>query len=166
MLTDFERQTIVDGEQLRLLALGYWIWGGFMALYALFIVGYFGLLGSVFLMIPNGSGDAPPAFLGWIFIGAGVAVLVLVGALAALEIATGFWIHRRQHRVGSLVVAALLCPSIPFGTMVGVSTFVVLSRPTVKALFGPSSAGPNGWEAPRVDTQVPTGTGLGAGSVT
>jgi hypothetical protein len=166
MVTDFERQVIVDQEHLRLLAIGYWVWGGFMALYSLFIVAYFGLIGSVFLTIPRGGSDAPPAFLGWIFIGVGAAVLVLVGALAALEIATGFWIQRRRHRVAALVMAALLCPGIPFGTLLGVSTFVVLSRPTVKALFEMSSPSPGLWEPPAVGTQGSTTAEEGAGSVT
>jgi hypothetical protein len=136
-MTDYERQIVIDEEHLRLLAIGYWVWGGFMAVYALLLGAYFGVIGSVFVMIPGGGAEGPPAFMGWIFLCIGAVVLVVVGALAALEIATGFWIHRRRHRVATLVVAALLCPSVPFGTLLGVSTFVVMSRPSVKARYLP-----------------------------
>jgi hypothetical protein len=157
VITDFERQVIVDEEQLRLLAIGYWVWGGFVALYALFMAGYFGVIGSIFIAIANEGSDAPPAFLGWVFFGVGAAVLALVGSLAALEIATGFWIHRRRHRVATLVVAALLCPAIPFGTLLGVSTFVVMSRPTVKAMFGGDAV----VAVPPAPVEPSSGEGLG-----
>jgi hypothetical protein len=139
VVTDFERQAILDEEHVRLLAIGYWVWGGFMALYALLLVGYFGLLGSIFMTVPRNRVGALPASIGWVFLGVGAAVLVIVGILAALEIAAGFWIRNRRHRAATLVVAALLCPSIPFGTLLGVSTFVVLTRPSVKALYVPAA---------------------------
>lgn len=161
-MTEFERQTVVDEEHLKLLAIGYWVWGGFMAVYALLLGAYFGVIGSLFVMIPQGAAEGPPAVMGWIFLCIGAIVLLVVGALAGLEIATGFWIQRRRHRVATLVVAALICPSIPFGTLLGVSTFVVMSRPSVKARYLPPGTNPGGWEPPRVEAQGSVGAGPGA----
>lgn len=162
-MTEYERQIVIDEEHLKLLAIGYWVWGGFMAVYALLLGGYFGLIGSFFAMLPQGDGEAPPAFMGWIFLCIGGFVLLIVGALSALEIATGFWIQRRRHRVATLVVAALICPSVPFGTLLGVSTFVVMSRPSVKARYLPVA--PGGFAPPRMEAQSPMGAGTGGGSV-
>ena len=40
-----------------------------------------------------------------------------------------------------MLVAALLCLSIPFGTVLGICAIIVLSRPSVKALRGAECAG-------------------------
>ena len=39
-----------------------------------------------------------------------------------------------------MLVAALLCLSIPFGTVLGICAIIVLSRPSVKGLFEGQSA--------------------------
>jgi hypothetical protein len=141
VVTEYERQAIVDEEHLKMLSLGFWVWGGFTVLYSLFIAAYFGLIGSVFIAIPNKGVEAPPAFLGWVFLGLGTAIFVLAAGLGGLEIATGFWIRRRKHRVVTMVIAALLCAAIPFGTLLGVLTLITLSRPSVKFLYDVARGG-------------------------
>lgn len=93
----------------------------------------------LFATIPLESASSatapPPAFLGWFFFLIGGAFMLAFGAFAALKIATGFWIRKRQRRTASLVAAGIACLSVPFGTMVGVLTFLVLLRPSVKALY-------------------------------
>ena len=134
MITEQERQSIVDGEHLKLLSIAYWVWGGILAAYSLFIAAYFLFIGFIFAAIPEG-GDAPPAFFGWIFVVVAVAMLVIIGGIAGLQIANGFWIRRRTHRVASMVVAGFTCASIPMGTMLGVFSFLVLARPSVRELY-------------------------------
>jgi hypothetical protein len=41
----------------------------------------------------------------------------------------------RRRRTLCLVTAGLTCASFPLGTALGIFTFIVLSRPTVKTLF-------------------------------
>ncbi len=141
MVTDFERQSIVDAEHLKLLQIGYWVMGGLMGFYGLLMGAYFAFIGGIFLTIPEIQ-DGPPAFFPWIFIGAAVFALLMLGVFATLVILSGFWIRRREHRVFSMVLAGFLCLSIPFGTMLGVATFLVLGRASVASLYGRSSAGP------------------------
>lgn len=64
---------------------------------------------------------------------------MLVGwAFAVCVILAGRFIVRRKHYIFCLVIASLNCLFMPFGTILGVFTIVVLIRPSVKALFMPS----------------------------
>lgn len=141
LITESERQTIIDEEHLRLLPVMYWILGGldiFISLYGLFYVA----MGVVFAMVPfDSASEPPPAFLGWFFVAIGLGFMLMFGASAALKIATGFWIRKRRRRTASLVMAGISCLSMPFGTMVGVLTFIVLLRPSVEALYAGAAAG-------------------------
>jgi phosphoglycerol transferase MdoB-like AlkP superfamily enzyme len=123
VITESERQTILDSEHLKLLPVFYWVLGAvdiFISLYGLFYVG----MGALFAFAPFESGSsssAPPAFIGWFFFAIGLAFMAGFGTMGGLKIAAGFWIRRRRHHT--------------FGTIVGVLTFLVLLRPSVSALF-------------------------------
>ena len=55
--------------------------------------------------------------------------------LAVLMIVAGRFLAKRQHRTFCIVVAAMACLFMPFGTILGVFTIVVLMRESVQALF-------------------------------
>ncbi|MGB4580608.1 MAG: hypothetical protein WBI91_01890 [Coriobacteriia bacterium] len=138
MVTESERQAIVDDEHLRMLPVFYWVLGAMdilFSLYGLLYVAY----GVFFLMVPFDSTAASaqefPAFIGWFMFAMGAAFIIGFGVLATLKILAGFWIKRRTRRTACLVIAGISCLTIPFGTIVGVFTFIVLSRPSVAALF-------------------------------
>jgi len=135
VVTEQERQSILDEEHLKLLSIGYWVWGAIMGAYSLFMAAYFLFIGFFFAAIPTGS-DAPPAFFRWIFVAIAVVVLCIAGTISGLQIANGFWIRRRTHRVASMVLAGFSCMSVPIGTMLGVFSFIVFARPSVRALYG------------------------------
>ena len=139
MVTELERQAIVDEEHLKVLSIAYWVWGGLVAAYAVLMAAYFAFLGFLFSSIGSGK-DAPPRELLWVFFGIAVFVLLLAGTLSVLQILTGFWIRQRRHRIVSMVVAGFTCLSVPMGTLLGVSTFVVLLRPSVSALYAPPTS--------------------------
>ena len=137
MATEAERQAIVDDEHLRLLPLLYWVSAGFWGFYSIFIVAYFALIGTAFIAIPGEDGP-PPAF-GWVFIAMAFFSLLLLIAFTTFKVLAGLWMKRRQHRVATMVVAAVTCLEIPYGTLTGVLTFLVLARPSVRALYeGPA----------------------------
>ena len=48
----------------------------------------------------------------------------------------GRYLARRERYTFCLVVAGVECMFMPFGTVLGVFTIIVLSRPSVKDLFG------------------------------
>lgn len=135
-MNEQERQAIIDEEHLKLLPIGYWVSAGFWGAYGLFMVAYFGLLGSVFLL-GSATGDAsdmPPGF-GFLFFGFGLAMFLVLGVLVFLKARVGFWMRERKHYVGTLIVAGISCLEIPYGTLLGVFTFIALSRPSMKALY-------------------------------
>jgi len=70
---------------------------------------------------------------------------VAVWIFAALVITTARFLARRRHYLFCLVMAAIECAYMPFGTVLGVFTIIVLMRDSVKQLF---SAGER-WDSPR-----------------
>ena len=129
-----------DQGHLNLLSIFHYIVGGIAVLFSFFPIIYL-VLGVLFLMIPNrfaGSGPPPPFFLGWIFIFIGAGFMLVGLAFAVCLIMAGRYIVRHKHYIFCLVMARLNCLFMPFGTILGVFTIVVLMRPSVKALFYPS----------------------------
>lgn len=123
-----------DEEHLRLLSILYYIWGGLTACFSCFGVFYV-LMGGAFLVASAQERNGPPAFVGALFGVIGVVVVVMVLVIAGLTIWSGRNLQKRQHYTACMVVAAISCLSMPFGTALGVFTFIVLSRPSVKHLF-------------------------------
>ena len=137
MITEQERQAIVDNEHLRILPVVYWVLAAidiFISLYGLIYVGLGGMM--VFLPWDEAAPDAPPPFFGWYFLAIGIGFMVFYAGGGVLKILAGIWMRRRTHRTAILVVAGLSCLSWPFGIVAAVFTFIVLLRPSVSALFG------------------------------
>ncbi|MGZ5381942.1 MAG: hypothetical protein ACXWFQ_08770 [Thermoanaerobaculia bacterium] len=65
----------------------------------------------------------------------GVAFVIVGAALIALNLLTARAIGRRQGYVLCMISAALCCLGSPYGTLLGIATFIVLGRPHVKAMF-------------------------------
>ena len=139
-------QAALDADHLRLLEIGFYISGVVTALRFVWIA----FMGAIFLFAGLGAAfftphpsttntsDLPPAFvftmIGCIF---GV-ILFLMLIFICLEIYAARCLKNRRHPVMIQVIAALYCLSLPWGTALGVCTFMVLSRDSVKALFRPS----------------------------
>jgi hypothetical protein len=72
-----------------------------------------------------------------------VAMVILAGwAFGLLTIYAGRCLIRRRHRTFVLVMGALNSILIPYGTILGICTFVLLSKPSTRRLFGLSDASP------------------------
>jgi hypothetical protein len=128
-----------DQEHLKLLSIFHYIVGGLAALFSFFPVIHL-ILGILFLVAPHrmGGNHPPPPFLGWLFVLLGGGIMLMGWAFAVCVILAGRFIAKRRHYVFCLVIAGLNCLFMPFGTVLGVFTIVVLIRPSVKALFTPS----------------------------
>ena len=126
-----------DNEQhLRLLATFHYVVAGFTALFALFPLIHFAV-GWFMLHAPAPkTGEAPPAFIGWLFMGFGASFFMLGESFAACVVAAGRFITQRRRYWFVFVMACFQCAFFPFGTVLGVFTIVVLSRPAVKQMFG------------------------------
>ncbi len=138
------RQSIVDEEHLKLLSLAYMVSGGFAALFSFFGLLYLGIglvLALTLSHTPATSGEAPPALIGWIFAGVGLAIFLVAIIVAIAKFWTASSIRRRKSRTLCMVVAGISCLEFPYGTLLGVATFIILGRASVMRLFSPASPG-------------------------
>jgi hypothetical protein len=138
-MTDQERQQILDEEHLRLLRIGYLVAGGIDAVLALFPLIYvaMGLFFALGGLPTTGSPNEPnPAFIGAFFVLFGGAMSLFFAIGAGFKFAASRAIGRRRSWALCLVAAAVSCISIPWGTVLGVFTFMVLGRASVMAQFG------------------------------
>ena len=131
-------QETQDQDHLRLLVLFHYVISALMALWGSFPLLHVAL-GLAIAMGASGFGagkEAPPAFFGWFFAGFG-ALFVLVGWTLAITVFMGARAlkEHRRHTFCIVVAAIEAATCVPFGTVLGVFTIIVLSRPTVKALF-------------------------------
>jgi hypothetical protein len=125
-----------DESHLQLLSIFHYVVGGMTALIACipFIHVFIGvaMLAGLF---SDGGGDEPPRSLGWLFIGIGGFIILAGMALAACLVIAGRCLAHRRRYTFCLVVAAIACLFMPFGTVLGIFTLIVLSRPSVKTMF-------------------------------
>jgi hypothetical protein len=134
-----EVQRIRDQEHLRLLVIGHYVYAGITALFSLFPLLYvgFGLLMALAPSTgpPPSGGGPPPALFGLLFAVFGGVFVVLGETLAAMNYLAGRAVKQRRSRIFVLVIDAINCLNMPLGTLLGVFTFVVLSRHSVQAEF-------------------------------
>ena len=128
-----------DREHLQLLAIFHYVVAGLAALFSLFPLLYT-TMGAIFIFSArHGTAkpgqDLPPEFLGWIFAVLG-SLLFLTGiAMAVCILIAGRSVALRKRYLFVLVMDCIECLFIPFGTILGVFTIIVLSRDSVRELY-------------------------------
>jgi hypothetical protein len=129
-----------DENQLRLLSIFHYVVGGLAALFALFPI--FHLIFGLFMILApgklavNGQEQPPLALMGWLFVIMALGVIILGWIFAAFVLTAGRFLARRKHYLFCLVMGGVECIFMPFGTVLGVFTIIVLMRESVKQLFG------------------------------
>jgi len=167
-ISPVQEAMIVAREQIRLLALGYYISGGIGAVMATFMIFYVAMF-AAFSFIPekswanpspasaekaqaDNSGaampaatprenhrqsayDGPPVIIFRIF-ALGMGALTVAGwLLAGLTVYAGYCLQKRKHRVLISIMGGLNLIWIPYGTLLGVATFLVLGSAAGKLEF-------------------------------
>ncbi len=131
-----------DDDHLRLLSIFHYVVAAMAGLFALFPIFHL-VFGLFFIFAPEkfeGGGEAPPAALGWMFV-IFAAVFILIGwVFAAFVYTTGRFLAKRRHYLFCLVMGGVECMFMPFGTVLGVFTLVVLMRESVKRQFTANQA--------------------------
>src|SRR4051812_22201360 len=126
-------------KQLQLLSIFHYVVGGVMVLFWCFPLIHF-VLGLAMTFWPDKlspNGHAPPAALGCVFMLIGGGLFLTGQAIAWCAIASGRFIAQRRRYLFVFIVACCECMFMPFGTVLGVFTIVLLSKEHVKALFVP-----------------------------
>jgi hypothetical protein len=125
-----------DADQLKLLSIFHYVVGGLAGLFALIPTLYLGLgLCLIFASCSSSDGDASPVVMGLFFVVFGLVAIVLGLILAIAIICSGRFLSQRKHYTFCLVMAGVECIFMPFGTVLGAFTLVVLLRESVKQLF-------------------------------
>jgi hypothetical protein len=129
-----------DRDHLNLLAIFHYVIAGTALLGLLFLIGHYVLMATLMnpaLQMPvSGSGSRPPPdglthLIGGFYAIAGLAVI----AMGVANFLSGRWIHQRQNRMFSLVIAGINCLHVPLGLTLGIFTFIVLMRPSVQHAY-------------------------------
>ena len=133
-----------DKEHLRLLSIFHYIVGGLTVLFSLFPLLYAAFGGFMLYASAHPQmqqGEPPPPLVGWIFIAFGCFGFLIGLGLAICIVLAGRFIARHRRYWFAFVTACVQCIFFPFGMILGVFTIIVLSRPSVKQLFGVEPSG-------------------------
>jgi hypothetical protein len=128
-----------DTEQLNLLAIFHYVVAGLGALCSFFPLLYT-TIGVIFIFAARHrtakpDEDLPPEFLGWIFAVLGSLLFLMGIAMAICILISGRSLALRKRYSFAFVMGCIECLVIPFGTILGVFTIVVLSGESVRVLF-------------------------------
>ena len=133
-----------DVDHLNLLRIGFFVVAGMTALFGLFPLLYtaFGVmvLGG-FFQAHAAKGPPPPEFVGWLLLVGGSLFTVWLEAVAVTSFLAGRALGARKNRTFVMIVGALHLPHAPLGTLLGIFTILILSRPSVRATFEAAERG-------------------------
>lgn len=128
-------------QYLKILAIFHFVIGGIAGLFACFPIMHFamGIFMTVLSLTPGAvEGDMPffPAgIVGVMFTVIAGAAMAFGWAFAISLILAGFGLLRKKWYIFCLVMAGVACMFMPFGTVLGVFTLILLLKPEVKARF-------------------------------
>jgi hypothetical protein len=128
-----------DLKHLKLLSIFHYVVGGLSALFSCMFLIHL-IIGLSVLIAPEslsgGNGGPPPPFVGYIFTFIGGLFFSLGIVFSCFIIYSGRLLNSKRKRMFSFVLACIECVFMPFGTVLGVFTIIVLSRESVKKLYG------------------------------
>lgn len=121
-----------DEEHLRLLTTCHYVLAGLKVVFGFLPFLHLGI-GLFLLLAP--TKDGPPPVAGIVFIVLAVFLIVTSWTVAVLAFLAGRNLAKRTRHTFCLIVAGVCCVFPPLGTALGIFSFIVLSRPSVQALF-------------------------------
>jgi hypothetical protein len=129
-----------DEQHLQLLSIFHYVLAGMMALFGCFPIIHL-TIGLFFLLAPPeafstpDTPEPPMRLFGVMFTILPAFMILFAWTTAILVLWGGRCIARRKYHTFCLIVAGICCMFMPFGTVLGVFSIIVLIRPSVKALF-------------------------------
>lgn len=130
-----------DQEHLDLLGIFHYVVAALAALFACFPLIHLFMGLTMMSGGFGGSSDSDTRLFGLFFV-AFASIFILIGwAFAVCTALAGRYLRQRTKYTFCLVMAGVECMFVPFGTVLGVFTIMVLQRPSVRHLFGRAPAG-------------------------
>jgi len=129
-----------DEQYLRILSIFHYVVAGIATLFSLcpsihLVLGI--IMAGGGLRDPNDP--LPTILVGWFFI-VFASIWILLGlAFAVAVLAAGRNLQAKRRYMFCLVMACIQCMFMPFGTILGAFTIVILLRPSVKTRFAIAS---------------------------
>ena len=141
-----------DLDHINLLAVFHYVYAGLSSLGLLFLYGHYKMMSTMMNMTSgmSSSSSSPmtPAekadvenMMGammdgmmWFYLIVGIIIILTV----VVNILSAVWMKQRRNRMFSFVVAGFNCLALPFGTVLGVFTLIVLNRPSVAQKYSQS----------------------------
>jgi hypothetical protein len=132
-------QKKVDAKHIHLLMIAHFVYAGLAIIGIGFLFLHYTILSSVLdnpdiWKKPESTNMMPGEIFEifqWIYLVIGAFCLITgIGNLLS-----GIFLKMRKYRIFSLVVAVINCINIPIGTVLGIFTFVVLVRESVRELY-------------------------------
>ncbi len=120
-----------DEQYLKLLSVFHYVVGGLAACFACIPIIHL----SIGIAMLVGAIDDAPELLGVFLVVIAMFAMLIGWTLAVCIIIAGRCLAKRRRYMFCLVIAAISCIFMPFGTVLGVFTIIVLMRPSVKELF-------------------------------
>ena len=135
------KQEIIDGEHLKLLSVFHYVKGALTILTSSFFIFHFIFFALFSTLAANPEfageefGSEFPAAIFTVFTIL-FGVFILLGIIfGILQIMSGVFIKKRKNRIFSFIIAIVELIFIPYGTILGVLTIIVLQRDSVKNLY-------------------------------
>ncbi len=136
-----DNQATVDREHLKILSICHYAFAGlclFPFLYG-FIYTFMGIfVGAMIASDPHVKNEPPAILFGGIFALVGISISAISLGIGLAAIKSGRNLTRLNARTFSFVFACIICAFMPFGTLLGVFTLIVLSRDSVQRMFAES----------------------------
>ena len=123
-----------EQEHLDLLGIFHFVVGGVTAIFSCIPFIHVGI-GIAMLYGRFDGSHPPPAFIAWVFIVLGSFFILCGWIIAAFMIMAGRRLRQRRARTFCFIVACVECVLMPFGTVLGVFTIIVLNKAPVQQLF-------------------------------
>ena len=120
-----------DEQYLKLLSVFHYVVGGLAACFACIPIIHLAI--GIAMLV--GAIDDAPEFVGALLVVIAMFAMLIGWTLAVCIIVAGRCLAKRKRYMFCLVIAAISCVFMPFGTVLGVFTIIVLMRPSVKELF-------------------------------
>jgi len=136
-----------DAEHLKLLSIFHFILAALGLLGIAFLALHFVLMSAIFTkpeMWKNSKSGPPPEILFKLMLGGYAFGVVVILTGGFLNLLSGLFIRKRRHRMFSIIIGGLNCLHVPFGTLLGVFTILILSRDSVRKIYEVSGGNSSG----------------------